>query len=60
MSHKEPDIDTVIKQGRIRWAGHIQRMTKERAVKKVLIEKSGGRRTRGRPRRRWVDDVDER
>ena len=45
--HKEPDIVTVIKQGRIRWAGHVQRMTEERAVKKVFIGGPVGRRARG-------------
>ena len=57
--YKEPDIVTTIKQGRIRWRGHVQRVTEERAVIKVFIGGQGGRRARGRPRRRWVDDVDE-
>ena len=57
--YKELDIATAIKQGRIRWAGHVQRMTEERAVEKVFVGGPGGRRARGRQRRRWVDDIDE-
>ena len=57
--YKEPDIVTAIRQGRIRWAGHVLRMTEERAMKKVFIRGPGGGRARGRPRRRWVDDIDE-
>ena len=49
---KGPDILTAIKQGRTRWAGHVQRMTEERAVKKVFSRGTGGRRARGRSRRR--------
>ena len=52
--HKEPTIVSVIKQCRIRWAGNVQRMTEERAVRKVFNGGLGGRRARGRPRRRWV------
>ena len=41
--YKEPDIVTVITQGRIRWADRVQRMTEERAVKKIFIGGPGGR-----------------
>ena len=37
---------TVIKQDRIRWAGHVQKKTAERAMKKVFIGGPGGRRAR--------------
>ena len=39
--HKAQDIVTVIKQGTIR-AGHVQRRTEDRAVKKVFIGGPGG------------------
>ena len=35
------------------WAGHVQGMTEERAVKKIFIGGPGRRRARG------ADDVDE-
>ena len=33
-------------------------MREDRAVKKVFIGGPGGKRARGRPRRRWVDDTE--
>jgi hypothetical protein len=34
-------------------------MAEDRVVKKVFKGKPGGRRLRGRPRKRWLDDVEE-
>jgi hypothetical protein len=34
-------------------------MNETRAVKKIFEEKLGGRKGRGRPRLRWIDDVEE-
>jgi hypothetical protein len=34
-------------------------MNKTRTVKKIFEEKLGGRRGRGRPRLRWIDDVED-
>ena len=34
--YKEQNIVSAVKQGRIRWVSHVQRMTEERAVKKSL------------------------
>jgi len=45
----------VIKSRRMRWAGHVARMGKERGVYRVLVGKPEGKRPLGRPRRRWVD-----
>jgi len=47
----------VIKSRRMRWAGHVVCMGKERGVYRVLVGKPGGRRPLGRPRRRWVDNI---
>lgn len=55
----QPDLVVKIKQGRIRWAGHVQRMPETQTVKKVFIGKPDGRRRRGRPRKRWIEDVEE-
>jgi hypothetical protein len=43
---------------RIEWLNHIQRMTRERGVKRIFEDKPGGRRRVGRPRLRWVDGVE--
>ena len=47
----------VIKSRRMRWAGHVARMEKERGVHKVLVGKPEGKRPFGIPRRRWKDNI---
>ena len=47
----------VIKSRRIRWAGHVVRMGKERGVCRVLVGKPEGKKPLERPRRRWVDNI---
>jgi hypothetical protein len=41
----------------MRWAGHVARMGEERKVYKVLVGKPEGKRSLGRPRRRWEDGI---
>jgi hypothetical protein len=36
----QPDIVVTIKKGRIRWAGHVQRMPETRSGKKVFFRKT--------------------
>jgi len=55
--YSSPNIVRVIKLRRMRWAGHVARMSEERGVYRVLLEKPEGRRPLGRPRRRWVDNI---
>ena len=38
-------------------AGQVARMGEERGVCRVLVGKPEGRKTLGRPRRRWVDNI---
>jgi len=52
-----PNIVWVIKPRRMRWAGHVARMGEGRGVHRVLMGKPAGKRTMGRPRRRWEDDI---
>ena len=37
--------------------GHVERMEGERLVKKIYRAEVEGNRRRGRPRRRWMDEV---
>ena len=55
---KKPTIVTDIKARRLRWLGHVQRMAADRVPKKVLHAKPDGSRSVGRPRLRWMDDVE--
>jgi len=52
-----PNIEGVVKSRRMRWAGHVARMTEGRGVHRVLVGKPEGRRPLGRPRRRWEDNI---
>ena len=55
--YSSPNIVRVIKSRRMRWAGHVARLEGGRAVHKVLVGKPEGRRTLGRPRRKWEDNI---
>jgi len=48
-----------IKSRRIAWLGHVMRVDEKRTLKRVLEWKPIGRRIRGRPRKRWIEDVEE-
>ena len=52
------NIVSVIKAARLRWAGHVMRMSDDRVPKKVLVNRVDGTRPRGRPKKRWIDCVE--
>ena len=41
------------------WTGHVVRIDQGRAVKKISESKLEGSRRRGRPRMRWLEDVEK-
>jgi len=41
----------------MRWAGHVACMGERGGVYRVLVRKPEGKRTLGRPRRRWEDNI---
>ena len=47
----------MIKWRRIRWVGHLARMSKRRGIYRVLVGKPEGMRPLGRPRHRWEDTI---
>jgi len=53
------DILRFIKSRRIAWLGHVMRMVDKRTPKRILQWKPIGTRTRGRPRKRWIADIEE-
>ena len=56
--HKAPDIVNVI-NSKIGMLGHVVRMNETRSVKKIFEGKLEGRRGKGRPRLRWINDVED-
>jgi hypothetical protein len=41
----------------MRWAGHAARMGERRNAYRILVGNPEGKRSLGRPRRRWVDNI---
>ena len=56
---KNADIVRFVKSKRMAWLGHVMRMEGKRIPKRVLEWKPTGRRKRGRPRKRWIEDIEE-
>ncbi len=51
------NIDMMLHIRRLRWLGHVARMGEHRVPKRLLFSHVSGRRSRGRPRKRWTDVV---
>jgi hypothetical protein len=56
--YSSPNINRMIKSRRIGWAGHVARMRQKRNAERILVGKSEGERPLGRPRLRWVDNIE--
>jgi hypothetical protein len=52
-----PNIVRVVKSRRMRWAGHVARKGEDRDVHRLLVGKPEAKRSLGRPRRRWEDNI---
>ena len=52
------DILMFIERGQMRWYGHVKRMEDGRYPKKYLEWTPDGRRPVGRPRKRWLENID--
>jgi hypothetical protein len=42
----------------MRWAGHLARIGAKRNAYRILMGKPEGKKPLGRPRRRWVDNIE--
>jgi hypothetical protein len=47
----------IMKSRRMWWAGHVARLGEKRNVYRLSIENPEGKRSLGRPRRRWIDSI---
>ena len=52
-----PNIVRVVKSRQMRCAGHVARTGEDRGVHRVLVGKPEGKRSLGRPRHRWEDNI---
>jgi hypothetical protein len=57
--YQELDIVAETKKAKLRWVGHVERMSEDRVIKKLYMSRPEGRRSVGRPKMRWLDDVEE-
>jgi hypothetical protein len=55
--YRSPNIVRVIKNRKLRWAGHVVRMEKGRSAFKILTSKLKGKRILGRSKSRWEGNV---
>jgi len=54
--YSSPNI-RMIKSRRMRWAGYVACMEDRTAAQRALVRKPEGKRSLGRPRRRWEDSI---
>jgi hypothetical protein len=47
----------MVKSRKMGWAGHVARMAERRNAYRILVGKPEGKKSLGRPRRRWVDNI---
>jgi hypothetical protein len=56
---KGENIVKWIKGQRISWLGHLERMEENGMPKKIFTQELEGTRRRGRPRKRWKEEVEK-
>jgi hypothetical protein len=57
--YDEQDIVTEVNRMRLRWLGHMERMSDNRSTKKLYSNKPEGLRLVERPRKRCLDEVEQ-
>jgi hypothetical protein len=56
--YSSPSIIRRIKSRRMRWAGHVARMGAKKNACRILVGRPQGNISLGRPRRRWVNNIE--
>jgi hypothetical protein len=54
--YSSPNIITLVKSRRMRWAEHVTRMREKRNAYRILVGKPEGKSPLRRPRRRWKNN----
>jgi hypothetical protein len=57
--YQDLDLVITVRKSRLKWLGHVRRMSSQRGPEMALEGNPGGRRRKGRPRKRWLDDVQD-
>jgi hypothetical protein len=57
VASRTPCIINYIKAQRLSWFGHVQRMPNTRTVKKIFKWKPLTKRSQGKPKYRWEDNI---
>ena len=56
---KQVELSNQIRNMRMKWLGHLTRMDNKRITKRIHKWKPKGKRAIGRPRKRWMDNLNE-
>ena len=51
------EISKKVQESRLKWYGHVLRREEECVGKRVMVMEVPGKRRRGRPKRRWLDNI---
>ena len=51
------EITKKVQERRLKWYGHVMRREEHYVGRRAMVMKVQGRRKRGRPKRRWLDEV---
>ena len=54
---KTEAVKTKIEINQLRWFGHVKRMNDNRIAKSIYNARTQGKRPKGRPRRKWEEDI---
>ena len=53
-----PTITGIVRSARVRWMGHARRQSATSIPRRIMDSMMGARKRRGRPRSRWMDQVE--
>ena len=57
MTTKVGEISKKVQESRLKWYGHVLSREEEYVGKRVMVMEVPGKRRRGRPKRRWLDNI---